>query len=217
MALRADMVDIFLETKDVLKSQLDAYRASEEPDEAVYKRICAVLRQLAEEDGAPAHAAASASGQASPVQETMYMPSVSHTGTSDKPTCVRIRDVGSKDAQSLLEEMGNLGRVLHSETKGGGLAVWVQTTCSVADIEAVCCFIVNADQLRITHEAVPASAGADVLAQFEAAASSFTSQEAPAPAAVHASAAPAADAAGSAARAQKARSQRSRRPISCSP
>ena len=31
MALRTDMVDIFLETKDVLKSQLDAYRASEEP------------------------------------------------------------------------------------------------------------------------------------------------------------------------------------------
>ena len=47
MALRTDMVDIFLETKDVLKSQLDAYRASEEPDEAVFERICAVLRQLA--------------------------------------------------------------------------------------------------------------------------------------------------------------------------
>ncbi|WP_376847913.1 Hpt domain-containing protein, partial [Bordetella pertussis] len=51
MGLRADMVDIFLETKDVLKSQLDAYRASEEPEDAVFERICAVLRQLALEGG----------------------------------------------------------------------------------------------------------------------------------------------------------------------
>jgi two-component system chemotaxis sensor kinase CheA len=184
MALRADMVDIFLETKDVLKSQLDAYRASEEPDEAVYERICAVLRQLAEEDGAPAHGAAPAAASAPPAQEeTMHMPAASASGTSDKPTCVRIRDVSGKDAQSLLEEMGNLGAVLHSENKGGGLAVWVQTTCSVADIEAVCCFIVNADQLRITHEAAPASTGSDVVSQFEAAASSFTPPDVPAPAA----------------------------------
>ena len=58
MALRTDMIDIFLETKDVLKSQLDAYRASEEPDEAVFERICAVLRQLALEHKDPAAAAA---------------------------------------------------------------------------------------------------------------------------------------------------------------
>ena len=184
MALRADMVDIFLETKDVLKSQLDAYRGSEEPDEAVYERICAVLRQLAEEDGAPAHGAAPAAASAPPAQEeTMHMPAASATGTSDKPTCVRIRDISGKDAQSLLEEMGNLGVVLHSESKSSGLAVWVQTTCSVADIEAVCCFIVNADQLRITHEAAPRAAAPDVVSQFEAAASSFAPPEAPAPSA----------------------------------
>ena len=63
MALRVDMVDTFLETKDVLKSQLDAYRSSEEPDEAVFERICAVLRQLALEDG---HAAAPAQPAAAP-------------------------------------------------------------------------------------------------------------------------------------------------------
>lgn len=60
MALRTDMIDIFLETKDVLKSQLDAYRASEEPDEAVFERICAVLRQLALEHKDPAAASAPA-------------------------------------------------------------------------------------------------------------------------------------------------------------
>ncbi len=167
MALRADMVDTFLETKDVLKSQLDAYRASEEPDEAVYERICAVLRQLAEEDGAPGAAAEA------PAARAMHMPAISATGSSDLPTCVRIRDIVEKDAQSLLEEMGNLGQVLHSERKDGGLAVWVQTTCSVADIEAVCCFIVDSEQLRITHEMPPASVASDVVSQFEEATASF--------------------------------------------
>ncbi|WP_313380343.1 Hpt domain-containing protein, partial [Achromobacter insolitus] len=64
MALRTDMIDIFLETKDVLKSQLDAYRASEEPDEAVFERICAVLRQLALEHKDPAAESAPAQAPA---------------------------------------------------------------------------------------------------------------------------------------------------------
>ncbi|MEN4922726.1 Hpt domain-containing protein, partial [Achromobacter spanius] len=66
MSLRTDMIDIFLETKDVLKSQLDAYRASEEPDDAVFERICAVLRQLALEHKDPAAAAAPAPAPAAP-------------------------------------------------------------------------------------------------------------------------------------------------------
>ncbi|MBN9114732.1 MAG: Hpt domain-containing protein, partial [Pandoraea sp.] len=61
LQLRTEMVDTFLETKDVLHQQLNAYRASSEPDAEAMKRICAVLQQLAaEESGAPAPAAAPA-------------------------------------------------------------------------------------------------------------------------------------------------------------
>src|SRR5690606_36009803 len=61
--------------------------------------------------------------------------------------CVRITRVGAKDAQSLLEEIGNLGRILHSEQGADTLNVWVETTCSPDDIEAVCCFIIDGDQI----------------------------------------------------------------------
>ncbi|WP_286937991.1 Hpt domain-containing protein, partial [Achromobacter sp. UBA4530] len=74
MALRTDMIDIFLETKDVLKSQLDAYRASEEPDDAVFERICAVLRQLALEHKDPAAAAAPAPAAPAPVAAPVAAP-----------------------------------------------------------------------------------------------------------------------------------------------
>ncbi|MDZ5629579.1 Hpt domain-containing protein, partial [Achromobacter xylosoxidans] len=175
MALRTDMIDIFLETKDVLKSQLDAYRASEEPDEAVFERICAVLRQLALEHKDPAAASAPAPAptpapapvaQVAPEPEPVAAPApvaeaapvAESADTAGLPLRVRITKVSDKDAASLLEEMGNLGQVKASERANGVLTVWVDSTCTPDDIEAVCCFIVDADQLSIAREAPPAVA-----------------------------------------------------------
>ncbi|MEB3098540.1 chemotaxis protein CheA [Achromobacter sp. D10] len=200
MALRTDMIDIFLETKDVLKSQLDAYRASEEPDEAVFERICAVLRQLALEhkdpaaESAPAQAPAPATpppvqvqapAQAAPVPspEPAAAPQAQAAETGTLPLRVRITKVSDKDAASLLEEMGNLGNVKASERADGALTVWMDSTCTPDDIEAVCCFIVDGDQLEIGHEAAPAAALAPVAAAAPAAT--------PAPAAAPAPQAPA--------------------------
>ena len=54
LVLRKDMIDTFLETKDVLSGQLADYRASAEPDAATAKAICAKLERLNAEsrDGA---------------------------------------------------------------------------------------------------------------------------------------------------------------------
>ncbi|MCV6904747.1 MAG: Hpt domain-containing protein, partial [Achromobacter xylosoxidans] len=174
MALRTDMIDIFLETKDVLKSQLDAYRASEEPDEAVFERICAVLRQLALEHKDPAAASAPAPTPApapvaqvapepvpapapAPAPVAEAAPVAESADSAGLPLRVRITKVSDKDAASLLEEMGNLGQVKASERANGVLTVWVDSTCTPDDIEAVCCFIVDADQLSIAREAPPAA------------------------------------------------------------
>ncbi|MFP4076184.1 MAG: Hpt domain-containing protein, partial [Halochromatium sp.] len=47
LKLRRDIVDTFLETKDMLNDQLAAYRNGEEPDQEAYERICKTLQQLA--------------------------------------------------------------------------------------------------------------------------------------------------------------------------
>ncbi len=61
LVLRKDMIDTFLETKDVLSGQLADYRASAEPDAAAAAAICAKLERLyAESRGLPAPAAAAA-------------------------------------------------------------------------------------------------------------------------------------------------------------
>jgi len=58
LVLRRDMIDTFLETKDVLSDQLGAYRASAEPDAAAAKAICAKLEFLRDNDRADAAVAA---------------------------------------------------------------------------------------------------------------------------------------------------------------
>ncbi|PMS37484.1 CheA signal transduction histidine kinase [Trinickia symbiotica] len=65
LTLRKDMIDTFLETKDVLADQLAAYRASAEPDAAAAAAICAKLERL--RDGEPAQASAPTAAPAAPV------------------------------------------------------------------------------------------------------------------------------------------------------
>ncbi len=204
MALRTDMIDIFLETKDVLKSQLDAYRASEEPDEAVFERICAVLRQLALEHKDPAAAAAAPTPAPAAAPAPVAPPPVQvapepapvveaapAAEAAGLPLRVRITKVSDKDAESLLEEMGNLGQVKASERANGVLTVWVDSTCTPDDIEAVCCFIVDADQLNIAREAAPVAdaAPAPVVAAAPVAATPEAAPAAAAPAVAESAAA----------------------------
>ena len=48
LALRREMVDVFLLAKDVLSDQVSAYRAGDAPDEQAAKAICDRLRTLAQ-------------------------------------------------------------------------------------------------------------------------------------------------------------------------
>ena len=47
MQLNTDIINLFLETKDIMQEQLDAYKSSAEPDAASFEYICNALRQLA--------------------------------------------------------------------------------------------------------------------------------------------------------------------------
>ncbi|TDN67981.1 chemotaxis protein CheA [Paraburkholderia sp. BL10I2N1] len=66
LVLRKDMIDTFLETKDVLSGQLADYRASAEPDAAVAKAICARLEYLYNESRGVLPAGATPPANAAP-------------------------------------------------------------------------------------------------------------------------------------------------------
>ncbi|CAN7680412.1 chemotaxis protein CheA [Cupriavidus necator] len=185
LALTRTIIDTFLETKDVLQDQLNAYRNGTEPDPETLARICAVLQQLAQE-AAGAGAAAPAPAPA-PVAATT--PAAAATGGGLK---IRLIRVSASDQALLREELANLGEITGQQEANGELVVWLNTQCSADDIIAVCCFVIDLDQIVIEAEA-PAAAPAVV--------------EAPVPAPVPAAAAPAAAAAAPAAAREKAKPQ----------
>lgn len=135
LALRKAMIDILLEAKDVLTNQVSAYRDSARPDQAAFERICAQLRELAQE-----HQAAAPRGT---------------------PVCVRVQHIRAADVQPLCDEMALMGTILHRAHQGDDLALWLDTTTQPEDLEAVCCFIVDADQVTIACEALPQAALAE--------------------------------------------------------
>jgi len=172
LQLRTEMVDTFLETKDVLHQQLNAYRASSEPDAEAMKRICAVLQQLAaEESGAPAPAAAPAAPVASAAPAAPAAPEAAAgpaTDASGAPASavppgqtrlkVTLTGVGEKDQTLLAEELGNLGDVAGRQSSGDTLHLWLDTTCGADDILAVCCFVIEPSQIDVQDAATAAAA-----------------------------------------------------------
>ncbi|MGG5142851.1 chemotaxis protein CheA [Alcaligenes ammonioxydans] len=158
MQLRKDMIDLFLETKDVLTGQVNAYREEQEPDEEAYTRICAQLRQLALEqkgilatDTKGAEAILQAEAEAEPEPEPA-------ANTEGLPLWVSMGPVSDKDAEALQQEMELMGTIVHQTREGDRLDIWVETTGSADDILAVCCFILNADQVSVKPAAAPGQA-----------------------------------------------------------
>lgn len=157
LTLRRDIVDTFLETKDMLKDQLNAYRNGEDPDQEAFERICAILRQLAMEeigsglDGEAAKGPAQAPASDKPAVDTIA-PALTD-GVEDVNGCLVVALLGLSDEnrELLVEELGQLGEV---KARGGDEAryeVLLETTATPDDIEAVMCFIIEPDEVEVTR------------------------------------------------------------------
>jgi len=113
MALSGDIINLFLETKDVMQEQLDAYKSSVEPDQSSYEYICQALRQLALESkngAAPAETAAPA-----PVAESA--PAATAAVASSGHLRVEIKNLKESEQNLLAEELGNLGQIVEKSCR----------------------------------------------------------------------------------------------------
>ncbi|EMH3210714.1 chemotaxis protein CheA, partial [Burkholderia multivorans] len=114
---------------------------------------------------------------------------------------ITLTGVDAKDQALLVEELGNLGRIVGRTEVGDALTLWLESDVPSDDIVAVCCFVIDESQIRIARGAAPAAtqpaSAAPVVAEpppaAPAAASAATAAApAPAPAASTTSAAAAA-------------------------
>ncbi|WP_175006534.1 Hpt domain-containing protein, partial [Burkholderia lata] len=186
LTLTKEMVDAFLETKDVLSDQLVDYRASAEPDAAAAATICAKLERLKAESGAGAPAAPAPAAPVAAAVAPIAEPAASDDrapdhvveqavaaahpagdagadeGADEGGPHLKITLVGvdAKDRELLTEELGNLGRIVGREEAGGDLTLWVESDVPSDDIVAVCCFVIDESQIRVGHGTAPAAPAA---------------------------------------------------------
>ena len=139
--------DLFLESKDIMQDQLDAYKASAEPDQEAFRYICEALRQIALDSAEPASLPVE-------VATPVVVESVAAPVAAPKPESERLRiilsSVKEEDQQPLIDELGNLGMVSALQTDKTGLQLTLATTATPDDILAVLCFILEPEQIAIS-------------------------------------------------------------------
>ncbi|WP_447527363.1 chemotaxis protein CheA [Vreelandella sp. TE19] len=159
LVLRPDLVDTFLEAKDIMHEQLDAYRSEEEPDQQAFERICHVLQQIAlEEMGEPLEVAITPS-EASP-KEPAPAPATGESEAApaqESQLVVALLNVSDKDRALLVEELGQLGDIVQQSGDEKRFEVVMSASTSADDIEAVMCFIIEPDQIEISAVAAPSA------------------------------------------------------------
>lgn len=158
MQLSTDIINLFLETKDIMQEQLDAYKTAQEPNAESFNYICEALRQLALEAkglpvAAPVVAAAAPAVQSAPASSGLR---------------VKLVDLKEKEVDLMLEELGNLG-ALSNVVKGSDFLEASIDGVSKDDIVAVLCFVIEEAQIRFPDadaapvaEVVPVAAPAPV-------------------------------------------------------
>lgn len=156
MSLSTDIINLFLETKDIMQEQLDAYKSSRDPDAESFEYICAALRQLALD----------AQEQREPAPELQVVedepaaaaPVAAATPAAKGGMRVRLSGLKTQEVPVMLEELGNLGEIKDPVQTADSVEATLITTVTEDDIIAVLCFVLEPEQISFTQAAVPAVA-----------------------------------------------------------
>lgn len=175
MQLSTDIINLFLETKDIMQEQLDAYKTATEPDAATFEYICQALRQLALEAkgevAAPVATASAPAVEAAPVAAAGGLR-------------LALVDLKPSEIPLMVEELGNLGTV--SDVVKGETSVELTLDSSVSqdDIVAVLCFVIEESQIKFLDQASAPAAPAAPAVPVAVVAEAVVAAPEPQPAAV---------------------------------
>ncbi|POZ19481.1 chemotaxis protein CheA [Lelliottia aquatilis] len=180
MQLNTDIINLFLETKDIMQEQLDAYKSSQEPDAASFEYICNALRQLALEAKGEAAAPAVSAAKLS-VVDALASEDATPPAAEEKLRVVLSR-LKESEVNLLEEELGNLATLSNIVKGPDSLAATIDGGIGQDDIVAVLCFVIEADQITFETEAAAVEAPAEVAEVLAAPEVSATAVVASAPA-----------------------------------
>ncbi|CAM8675869.1 MULTISPECIES: chemotaxis protein CheA [Leclercia] len=173
MQLNTDIINLFLETKDIMQEQLDAYKSSEEPDAASFEYICNALRQLALEAKGETAAVA-----VSPAKLSVVEPAPAAAPAADNRLRVVLSRLKESEVNLLEEELSNLATLSNVVKGKDTLAANLDGGISKDDVIAVLCFVIEPEQ--IDFEAVTDAPAAETAEVAEVAAAPAVPAVAPA-------------------------------------
>ncbi|WP_304163540.1 chemotaxis protein CheA [Lonsdalea britannica] len=157
MRLSTDIINLFLETKDIMQDQLDAYKTAQEPNAESFEYICKALRQLALESKEAEGGAASVAATNESASTTSAAPS---TPAGHNELRIALTNLKEPEIPQLLEELANLGTVKDSHQTANSVEATLVTTESQDDITAVLCFVLEPEQINfktVGADAAPAA------------------------------------------------------------
>ncbi|EMI6682035.1 chemotaxis protein CheA [Enterobacter kobei] len=160
MQLNTDIINLFLETKDIMQEQLDAYKSSAEPDAASFEYICNALRQLALEAKGEVAAAVVPAAKLSVVDAVGAGETAPAAAQAGKLRVVLSR-LKENEVNLLEEELGNLATLSNVVKGKDSLAATLDDGIGQDDIVAVLCFVIEADQIAFETETETETAEAE--------------------------------------------------------
>lgn len=141
LTLTPDIIDVFLDAKDVMASQLAAYKSDSLPDEGAFTRICEILgrvEQKAEE--VPSEAVSL------PKPAQVDVPSVI-AGDYSYYVIITLSQLKANEVDLLTDELALFGSLYCSQKTENSLVAWLGTNTTIDDICGVLCFVVNESQI----------------------------------------------------------------------
>jgi len=162
MQLNTDIINLFLETKDIMQEQLDAYKSSQEPDAASFEYICNALRQLALEAKGEVPAAAAGGARLTVVDNAQAVadtaPAAAPAAANDGKLRIVLSRLKESEVNLLEDELKNLA-TLSDVVKGADtLSATLEGGVSEDDLIAVLCFVIEPDQISFTKASAAVTA-----------------------------------------------------------
>lgn len=143
MALTSEHVEAFLAAKDVLKMQLDGHRLGTAVDQDAVADVRMLLQSLSLEDSSPIPAVViSVQSLAVQLDSDHY----SHLFTLELPS------LSADDVSAIMSELALLGSISKLDSPGNKCVLQLKTNETLDDIVAICSFILDPDDLKITVE-----------------------------------------------------------------
>ncbi|QFY42444.1 chemotaxis protein CheA [Candidatus Methylospira mobilis] len=149
MVLTAEHVDAFLQAKDILRMQLDGHRHKQPVDQEAAADVLMLLRALSTHDIVDMAPTASFA-----VQDDAPHQEVDGKSTASNQHKHRFRielpETPEVDVKSLGEELGLMGSITRDALLDGRAVFMLDTDEKLDDLLAICAFVLDPDQLRIT-------------------------------------------------------------------